>query len=89
MVMQGRFLEEFGVQEGEEGDTAGQGTSKKAEQAGPGLGKPAEHEVLFSGNCDDHFRLGIKVTRYAASQMRCSRPDLQRCRSAQETGRDP
>jgi hypothetical protein len=25
--------------------------------------KPAEHQALFAGNCDDHFRIGIKLTR--------------------------
>ena len=25
--------------------------------------KPAEHQALFGGNTDDHFRMGIKLTR--------------------------
>lgn len=30
--------------------------------------KPADHRALFDGNLDDHFRLGIKITRGA---IRC------------------
>ena len=59
------------------------GPSEKAGQAEPGAGKLADLEVLFGGDCDDHFRLSIKVTRYAAEQVRCSRPDLQRFASGQ------
>lgn len=44
-----RFLEEFGPLEEEQ------------EERRPG--QPAEHAVLFSGNIDDHFMLGIKLTR--------------------------
>ena len=29
--------------------------------------KPAEHQALFRGNADDHFRMGIKLTRCAGS----------------------
>lgn len=25
--------------------------------------QPAEHKALFDGNCDDHFRIGMKITR--------------------------
>ena len=63
--MQGRFLEEFGVQEEDEGgEDTGQGSSKRAGQPGAGAGKPPEHAALFVGNCDDHFRIGIKLTRW-------------------------
>jgi len=31
--------------------------------------KPADWRAMFSGNTDDHFRLGIKITRGA---IRCA-----------------
>ena len=34
--------------------------------------KPAEHTALFAGNCDDHFRMGIKLTRWAPFSTSCS-----------------
>ena len=51
-----RFLEEFGDEEEEE---AG------AKEAKRKLQTPAEHQALFAGDMDDHFRFGIKITKYA------------------------
>lgn len=51
-----RFLEEFG---GDESET-GPGSTKEAKRK---LLAPAEHQALFAGDTDDHFRFGIKLTK--------------------------
>lgn len=66
-----RFLEEFGSEEDEEQEADGGGKegakANGADRAKAGLArKPAEHRALFHGNLDDHFRVGIKLTRGAA-----------------------
>ncbi|KAH7277303.1 hypothetical protein KP509_39G044700 [Ceratopteris richardii] len=49
-----RFFDEFGAEdEDSEEDAAGNARSSK----------PADFSALFSGNNDDHFRIGIKFTR--------------------------
>ena len=58
--MQDRFLTEFGDQDAMEDEA---GTDGGAGQAEGGNTLPAEHQALFAGNTDDHFRLGIKITR--------------------------
>ena len=50
-----RFEDEFGV--GEEDELV-----SERERIALSM-KPNQHKVLFDGNCDDHFRLGIKMTR--------------------------
>jgi len=58
-----RFLEEFGDDE-EGADAEDGGLSDRARTAL--ARKPAQHRALFHGNVDDHFRMGIKLTRGAA-----------------------
>ena len=48
-----RFLREFGTEE-----AAGEEALQK------GHPKPADHRALFHGNTDDHFKIGIKTTRW-------------------------
>ena len=70
--LQARFLEEFGDEEDEEQPSADAKAVKDKAHAGRGGAlaepkrsavKPQEHSALFAGNLDDHFRLGIKITR--------------------------
>ena len=46
-----RFLEDFGAEEEEVAED-----ERKPWES-------AEHATLFAGNSDDHFRMGIKLTR--------------------------
>lgn len=55
-----RFRDEFGDDE----DEALVAMSDRMKNAW--AKKPAEHRAIFHGNIDDHFRLGIKLTRGAA-----------------------
>ncbi len=51
-----RFEEEYGT--GKEDDDM----VSERERVALSL-KPKQHRALFDGNCDDHFRMGIKMTR--------------------------
>jgi U3 small nucleolar RNA-associated protein 25 len=50
-----RFQEEYGVDEEDR-------LISEREKIALSL-KPKQHAALFDGNCDDHFRIGIKMTR--------------------------
>lgn len=49
-----RFLDEFGGGDDDE--------LTERERAAVAR-KPVEHQALFAGNTDDHFRMGVKLTR--------------------------
>lgn len=51
-----RFFDDFGAED--EDDVEEENSN------GYNGGKPADFKALFKGNNDDHFRVGIKFTRY-------------------------
>jgi U3 small nucleolar RNA-associated protein 25 len=57
-----KFIEQFA---GSDDDDAGgnDGASGDGGKGRKGAPKPAEHSALFRGSLDDHFRLGIRITR--------------------------
>lgn len=56
-----RFLDEYGAGEGSNDDLE----DPEDPEARALRRKPADHRERFAGNTDDHFRLGIRVTRGA------------------------
>ena len=56
MEHKSRFFDEFGVEDSDS-DLDEPAVAKKTS-------KPADHNALFDGNNDDHFRIGIKFTRF-------------------------
>ena len=68
-----RFTEEFSEavdsedeDEGGKGEGEGEGgggRKKLAKEGAAAAGRPSDHEALLAGNSDDHFRLGIKLTK--------------------------
>ena len=73
LAVQDRFLTEFGDPEAPEdqadADDAAAATGKQPKGSKK---SPPEHQALFAGNTDDHFRLGIKITRQARSSGLCA-----------------
>ncbi|KAG6543850.1 hypothetical protein Mapa_014690 [Marchantia paleacea] len=53
-----RFFDDFGALDEEDAEALGVPNKKD-----PKAGKPADFRALFSGNNDDHFRIGLKFTR--------------------------
>ena len=53
-------MTEFGDQDAMVDEADAEGATGQAKGSKT---EPAEHQALFAGNTDDHFRLGIKITR--------------------------
>lgn len=53
-----RFSKEFGTGDVEDDEEQKHGSSKSQNPT-----KPADHQILFGGNNNDHFMLGIKFTK--------------------------
>ena len=60
------FLEQFGGGDAAEEGQGGEGERRPAKRAA-GSRKPADFQELFRGDVDDHFKLGIKVTKGSIS----------------------